>query len=40
MEKISAEIPFLGTILKNELDTERFIKMSQGHGSVGFKRRY
>jgi MoxR-like ATPase len=40
VEKISAEIPFLGTILKNELDTERFIKMSQGHGSVGFKRRY
>lgn len=41
VEKISAEIPFLGTILKNELDTERFVKMGQGRGgSVGFKRRY
>jgi MoxR-like ATPase len=40
-DKISAEIPFLGTILKNELDTDRFVKMSQGHGSnFGFKRRY
>jgi len=41
-DKISSEIPFLGTILKNELDTDRFVKMSQGHGgsSFGFKRRY
>ncbi|MBA4417732.1 MAG: MoxR family ATPase [Syntrophus sp. (in: bacteria)] len=39
-DKISAEIPFLGTILKNELDTDRFVKMSQGHGSFGFKRRF
>ena len=40
VDRISAEIPFLGTVLKNELDTERFIKISQGHGSAGFKRRY
>ena len=41
-EKISSEIPFLGTILKNETDTDRFVKLSQGHGgsSFGFKRRY
>jgi len=32
-DKISSEIPFLGTILKNEVDTDRFVKMSQGHGS-------
>jgi MoxR-like ATPase len=25
VDKISSEIPFLGTILKNELDTERFV---------------
>ena len=40
-DKISAEIPFLGTVLKNELDTDRFAKLSQGQGSgFGFKRRY
>jgi MoxR-like ATPase len=39
-DKITAEIPFLGTVLKNELDTDRFVKMSQGHSSFGFKRRY
>ncbi len=39
-DKISTEIPFLGTVLKNELDTDRFVKMSQGHSSFGFKRRY
>jgi MoxR-like ATPase len=41
VDKISAEIPFIGTILKNELDTDRFVKVSQGHGTnFGFKRRY
>jgi MoxR-like ATPase len=41
VDKISAEIPFLGTILKNELDTDRYVKISQGgHSSFGFKRRY
>ncbi len=40
VDKITAEIPFLGTVLKNELDTERFVKMSQGHGNLGFKRRF
>ncbi len=41
VEKISSEIPFLGTILKNELDTDRYAKISQGgHSTFGFKRRY
>ncbi|MCX5798666.1 MAG: MoxR family ATPase [Proteobacteria bacterium] len=40
VDKISAEIPFLGTLLKNEVDTERFVKVSSGHSAVGFKRRY
>jgi MoxR-like ATPase len=40
-EKISAEIPFVGTLLKNELDTERFVKVSTAQGGgFGFKRRY
>jgi MoxR-like ATPase len=40
VDKISSEIPFLGTLLKNEVDTERFVKVSSGHSAVGFKRRY
>ncbi len=40
VDKISSEIPFLGTLLKNEVDTERFVKVSSGHGTFGFKRRY
>jgi len=42
-EKIAAEIPFIGTLLKNEQDTERFIKIQSGQGGgggFGFKRRY
>ncbi|HEY3278690.1 MAG TPA: MoxR family ATPase [Syntrophorhabdaceae bacterium] len=40
VDRISSEIPFLGTILKNELDTERFVRTSSGQGGMGFKRRY
>ena len=40
VEKITNEIPFLGTLLKNEQDTERFAKLSNAQGGVGFKRRY
>jgi MoxR-like ATPase len=40
IEKLGAEIPFLGTLLKNETDTEKFVKMSSGHGTFGIKRRY
>jgi len=40
IDKIGAEIPFLGTLLKNEQDTERFIKISAGGGGFGFKKRY
>jgi len=39
VDKISSEIPFLGTLLKNELDTDRFIKVSNSHGGFGLKRR-
>jgi MoxR-like ATPase len=38
---ISSEIPFMGTLLKNELDTDRFVKMSDtGKTGFGFKRRF
>ncbi len=40
LEKIGSEIPFLGTLLKNEQDTDRFIKLSNAQGGFGFKRRY
>jgi len=40
VEKITNEIPFLGTLLKNEQDTERFAKMSNVQGGFGLKRRY
>jgi MoxR-like ATPase len=40
VEKITNEIPFLGTLLKNEQDTERFAKFSSAQGGMGFKRRY
>jgi MoxR-like ATPase len=37
VDKITSEIPFLGTLLKTEQDTERFARMSNVQGS---KRRY
>jgi MoxR-like ATPase len=40
VDKISAEIPFLGTLLKNELDTNRFVRLSTAHGGLGSKRRF
>jgi MoxR-like ATPase len=41
IDKITAEIPFLGTLLKNEVDTEKFLRMSAGgHGTFGLKRRF
>ncbi|MDD5007987.1 MAG: MoxR family ATPase [Syntrophorhabdaceae bacterium] len=40
LEKIGSEIPFLGTLLKNEQDTDRFIKLSNAQGGFGFKKRY
>ncbi len=38
-DKISSEIPFLGTLLKNEQDTGRFVRLSNAQGGFGFKRR-
>lgn len=41
VDKISSEIPFLGTLLKNELDTGRFVRLSHAQSGGGvFKRRY
>jgi MoxR-like ATPase len=41
VDAISSEIPFVGTLLKNELDTDRFVKMSDtGKTGFGFKRRF
>ena len=38
-DKIASEIPFLGTLLKNELDTGRFVRLTNAQGGFGFKRR-
>lgn len=40
VEKITSEIPFLGTLLKNEQDTDRFAKVVNLQGGFGVKRRY
>ena len=40
VEKITSEIPFLGTLLKNEQDTDRFTKVVSMQGGLGAKRRY
>ncbi len=39
IEKVNSEIPFLGTLLKNEQDTDRFVRVSTNQGGFGFKRR-
>lgn len=39
IEKINNEIPFLGTLLKNEQDTDRFVRVSTNQGGFGFRRR-
>ena len=39
VDKITAEIPFLGTLLKNEQDTGRFVRLSNAQGGLGFRRR-
>ncbi|HEX2965444.1 MAG TPA: MoxR family ATPase [Syntrophorhabdaceae bacterium] len=38
VSKINNELPFLGTLLKTEQDTDRFAKLSQG--GLGNRRRY
>lgn len=40
VDKISSEIPFLGTLLKNELDTQRFQRVVNAQAGGGFKRRF
>jgi MoxR-like ATPase len=39
LEKITAEIPFLGTLIKSEQDTDRVSRMAQSHGPFGIRRR-
>ena len=39
VDKITSEIPFLGTLLKNELDTSRFVRLSNAQGGGIFRRR-
>jgi MoxR-like ATPase len=39
VDRIAAELPFLGTLLKTEQDTERVGKVASG-GSTGFRRRF
>jgi len=38
-DKITSEIPFLGTLLKNEQDTGRFVRLNNAQGGFGFRRR-
>ncbi len=40
VDKITGEIPFLGTLLKTEQDTERFVRLSSSQGGFGSRRRY
>jgi len=40
VEKISSEIPFLGTLLKNEQDTGKFIRLGNAQSGSGFRRRF
>jgi len=39
LEKFTAEVPFLGTLIKSEQDTDRVARMAQSHGTFGMKRR-
>ena len=39
LEKITAEVPFLGTLIKSEQDTDRVARVSQAHGTFGLRRR-
>ena len=39
IDKMNNEIPFLGTLLKNEQDTDRFVRLAAGQGQ-GFRRRF
>jgi MoxR-like ATPase len=39
LEKITNELPFLGTMLKSEQDTEKVARVASSHGSFGLRRR-
>lgn len=39
VERITAELPFLGTLIKSEQDTERLARMSHSQTPFGFRRR-
>jgi MoxR-like ATPase len=39
IERVNNDIPFLGTLLKNEQDTDRFARLANVQSGHGFKRR-
>jgi MoxR-like ATPase len=39
LEKMTAEVPFLGTLIKSEQDTDRVARTAQSHSTFGIRRR-
>jgi MoxR-like ATPase len=39
IEKITSEVPYLGTLIKSEQDTDRVARTSQSGGVFGVRRR-
>ncbi len=39
LEKMTAEVPFLGTLIKTEQDTDRVARLAQSHNGFGMRRR-
>jgi MoxR-like ATPase len=39
IEKMTSEVPFLGTLIKSEQDTDRVARMAQSGGTFGVRRR-
>jgi MoxR-like ATPase len=40
VDRITSELPFLGTLLKTEQDTDRVAKVASGSSTSGFRRRF
>jgi MoxR-like ATPase len=39
LEKMTSEVPFLGTLIKSEQDTDRVARTAQSHSTFGIRRR-
>jgi hypothetical protein len=39
LEKITTEVPYLGTLIKSEQDTDRVARTAQSHSPFGIRRR-